>query len=162
MQIPSQPRGVGGLLSKIFGKGGGAINGFQGIPGMGFPHYGANGMFGPAMHTGFGQTFSNLGQSGLSNTFGGITGMLNNVQRAIGLAQQFGPMVQQYGPLVKNLPAMLKIMKELNDTESEEESDTQTSENEVTVDEKDVPNFTKFKSEVSPTNPGLSKPKLYI
>lgn len=162
MQIPSQPRGVGGLLSRIFGKTAGPTNGFQGMQGMGFPPFAGNGMFGPTMQSGIGHTFGNLGQSGLSNTFGGITGMLNNVQRAIGLAQQFGPMIQQYGPFVKNLPAMLKIMKELNDSESEENSNSESSENEVNLNEIEIPNLSEGTSPTSPTNAGLSKPKLYI
>lgn len=55
-----------------------------------------------------------------ANTGGGFIGMLTNIQKMLGVAQNVMPMVQQYGPLIKNLPAMVKIFRELKTTEQEE------------------------------------------
>ncbi|QGQ47295.1 YqfQ family protein [Metabacillus sediminilitoris] len=94
--------GIKGLLSRIIpgGQGaGGAINS-QGI---------IQGATGASRATGALQ--------GLANP-ANISGMLGNVQKVLGMAQQVTPMVQQYGPLVKNLPAMLKIYRELKNSDS--------------------------------------------
>lgn len=101
-QGPNMGRGVGpqtgmrgGLLSRLFGKGG------------------ASG--------GMGLRSSSVGPMGAARGGGGllqalsnptaINGFLTNTQKVLNTASQVGPMIQQYGPLVKNLPAMWKIYK---------------------------------------------------
>ncbi|GAE30696.1 VrrA/YqfQ family protein [Halalkalibacter hemicellulosilyticus] len=77
----------GGLLSRLFGLGGGAS-----------------------------QTMGGLMGSGLSSATGSgmnLTTMLTNAQRIVGLTQQVMPMVQQYGPLIRNMPMIWKIMRSL-------------------------------------------------
>ncbi|MDM5189998.1 VrrA/YqfQ family protein [Bacillus sp. DX4.1] len=51
---------------------------------------------------GIGGFFSNL----LSNP----TGMLNNVEKAVQVAQSVGPVVEQYGPIVRSIPSIVKIL----------------------------------------------------
>ncbi|MED4876273.1 VrrA/YqfQ family protein, partial [Anoxybacillus geothermalis] len=60
-----------------------------------------------------------------ANTGGGLIGMLNNVQKMLGIAQNVVPMVQQYGPLIRNLPAMIRIFRELKPADEKEENPTQ-------------------------------------
>ncbi|WP_273129880.1 VrrA/YqfQ family protein [Bacillus weihaiensis] len=104
--------GLRGLLSRIIPGGsqgvGGAVNP-QGIQGA------ANAVAGASRASG--------GIQGLMNP-SNISGMLGNVQKVLGMAQQVTPMVQQYGPLVKNLPAMVKLYREIKntDTDSDESS----------------------------------------
>jgi hypothetical protein len=123
--------GIKGLLSRIIpgGQGaGGAINS-QGI---------IQGATGASRATGALQSLANPAN---------ISGMLGNVQKVLGMAQQVTPMVQQYGPLVKNLPAMLKIYRELKNSDSSDDEtaveDTDTAESvEANTDnatDKDIP-----------------------
>ncbi|MBM7660812.1 hypothetical protein JOC85_001584 [Bacillus mesophilus] len=127
-------RGAGGLLSKLFSKqGAGAAGAF-------------NNMAGQSLQQGSGGFLSNL----LANP----GGMLNNVQKAIGVANQVGPMVQQYGPMVRNIPSLIKLYKEFNS------SDDSTTEE--VVEEKEVPVSKKTPVEKTAVSKGTSKPKLYI
>lgn len=53
----------------------------------------------------------------LSRMLGGdtsITGIIDNMQRAVQTAQNVTPMISQYSPLVKNFPSLFKIFKEVN------------------------------------------------
>ncbi|WP_180994118.1 VrrA/YqfQ family protein [Bacillus sp. Marseille-P3661] len=156
----NQPSGLGGLLSKILG--GRATSSFNGGPGMGFPPANMPGMFGMGSQSGVGaQGITGMLRNSFSSA-GGITGMLDNVQRVMGVAQQFGPMIQQYGPFIKNMPAMLKIMKELNSSESDSEETTANTEmNELP--EKELPDFEDLQ-EGNTKKPlyGESLPKLFI
>lgn len=182
MQVPfQQTRGLRGILSRLLGRGSMPTN-FQGFPGGGL--FAGRGMFGPGINPGIGGQFYGGGAQGLSslmNNFssGGIPGMLNNIQRVMGLAQQVGPMIQQYGPLVKNMPAMFKIMRALNSTDTETETDSESNENSTTnpkneaaltetsnkgnETEIDPPNLDGIKEEESTIiTVKPSKPKLYI
>ncbi|NSL50306.1 hypothetical protein HR057_00830 [Bacillus sp. P2(2020)] len=163
-----QPRGFGQLFSKLFGFGGNHAP-FQG--GIGFGSHGFNfpNMFGSGFQPGVGpQMFG--GASGFSNLLGnfssgGLPGMLNNIQKAIGIAQQIGPMVQQYGPFIKNMPAMLKMMKELNSIDSNEtnDSENENSDSDEHMQHQEEQLFihkTTNKPKELKTRP--SKPKLYI
>ncbi|WP_017755810.1 VrrA/YqfQ family protein [Calidifontibacillus oryziterrae] len=161
MQSNFGSRGIGRFISRLFGNGSGA----NGAPfnRMNFPTpLGARGMFAPNMYAGFGNSFANVGQTGLPNMVNGISGMLNNVQKTIGLVQQFGPLVQQYGPFIKNMPAMLKIMKELNSMDSADTTEQEASTDKGAKDLKDIPNFAETENEAVQTNQGQSRPKLYI
>ncbi|KEK26218.1 VrrA/YqfQ family protein [Bacillus gaemokensis] len=51
---------------------------------------------------GIGSFFSNL----ISNP----TGMLNNVEKVVQVAQSVGPVVEQYGPIVRSIPSIVKIL----------------------------------------------------
>lgn len=140
MTLPTtQPQGLGGILSKLLGKGNVASNSLQGMSRMGFPV--SRGMFGPGIPPGMGGMVNSGGSaSGLSGILnnlssGGIPGMLNNVQKAIGVAQQVGPMIQQYGPFIKNMPAMFKIMKEINNTSSTDDSEEKPAQEEENQEE---------------------------
>lgn len=78
----------------------------------------------PQSQLGVGQSGGLLSKllGGASTGGGGITNILNmlqNAQKAIGIAQSVGPMVQQYAPLVKSLPALIGIMKGSGITNSE-------------------------------------------
>lgn len=167
-QFP-QTRGLGNLLSKFLGKGNLPVN-VLGSPNSGF----FPGMFGSGFNPGAAGSFFNTGTPGAANilskfTAGGIPEMLNNVQKVMGMAQQFGPMIQQYGPLVKNIPAMLKIMKELNKTDSTEEEKIMIDEDNTSLEnisvgagDNELPDFTKLKVTPSENTVKPSKPKLYI
>ncbi|GGJ85251.1 hypothetical protein GCM10007063_04700 [Lentibacillus kapialis] len=49
----------------------------------------------------------------------GISHKLSNVQQVLNVVQQAAPLVQQYGPMVRNLPMLFKLMKALNENDSE-------------------------------------------
>ncbi|MCZ0755579.1 VrrA/YqfQ family protein [Anoxybacillus sp. J5B_2022] len=102
--------------------------------------------------------------SSTSATGGGISGMLTNVQKMLGIAQNVMPMVQQYGPLVKNLPAMMKIWKELKTTDnSEEKSEEKTDDKkEKQPAPRELPKATQPAKEKRRNEPKPSVPKLYI
>lgn len=193
-----QSRGFGNILSRLLGRGNAPAN-FGGNPfggafpggntflrGGGFP-----GALGQGFNPGVGGQLMGGGGSGLSGllgnfTSGGIPEMLNNVQKVMGLAQQFGPMIQQYGPFIKNMPAMFKMMRALNNSDESTETeagtfteDSPTAEAGITAEdfvnesttgnkkssqaivENEVPDFDNIKVE-SVEKVKLSKPKLYI
>jgi hypothetical protein len=163
--------GLKGLLSRIMpgSQGAGAINS------QGF----SQGATGASRATGALQ--------GLANP-SNISGMLGNVQRVLGMAQQVTPMVQQYGPLVKNLPAMIKIYRELKNSDSGDETsapdDTletsteaptketptqgkqkqkkQTSTNEPVTAATNTETTTSNQGKKRSATPKSSKPKMYI
>ncbi|MEN1969412.1 VrrA/YqfQ family protein [Lentibacillus sp. N15] len=62
-------------------------------------------------------------------TGGGLTNTLNNVQQVLKVVQQTAPVVQQYGPMVKNIPAMFRMMKAFNDSESDDEDNAAKKDN---------------------------------
>jgi hypothetical protein len=129
IQVPN--RGAGGLLSKLLSKPG-AINSFGSQP----------------LQKGAGGFLSNL----LSNP-SSAGGMLNNIQRAVNVANQVGPMVQQYGPMVRNIPSLIKLYKELKTSDDDP--------NEDDTEAKDIPiSSTPEKKIVIKT--GTTTPKLYI
>jgi hypothetical protein len=108
------------------------------------------------------------------NTGGGFLGMLTNVQKMLGVAQNVVPMVQQYGPLIKNLPAMVRIWKELKPADEGESGQTENkTEKNVQENKKKTTSSTKkrtipkAKSEenketASTKTSKPSTPKLYI
>lgn len=101
--------------------------------------------------------------SSASATGGGISGMLTNVQKMLGIAQNVMPMVQQYGPFVKNLPAMMKIWKELKATdENEKQEEKKEEKKEKQPSQRELPSAKETAKEKQPTEPKPSVPKLYI
>jgi hypothetical protein len=132
-QMPS--RGAGGLFSKLFSKQGAmTMNSFGSQP----------------LQQGAGGFLSKL----LSNP-GSAGGMLNNIQRAVNVANQVGPMVQQYGPMVRNIPNLIKLYKELK------ASDDDPIEDDEDIEEKDVP-ISSISETKSVNKRETSSPKLYI
>ncbi|WP_299087852.1 VrrA/YqfQ family protein [uncultured Metabacillus sp.] len=101
-QMQARGGGLKGLLSRI-------MPGSQGAARVANPQSFIQGASGATRATGAIQ--------GLANP-ANISKMLGNVQKALGVAQQVTPMVQQYGPLVKNLPAMIKIYRELKNSDA--------------------------------------------
>ncbi|OAS85048.1 YqfQ family protein [Metabacillus litoralis] len=172
-QMPARGGGLKGLLSKIMpgSQGATAIN----------PQGFIQGATGASRATGALQGITNPAN---------ISSMLGNVQKVLGMAQQVTPMVQQYGPLVKNLPAMIKIYRELknSDSESDEEVTTtdetpetnteftseetpttskqkpkrKTSTNETTFTKKETESVTTKENKKRPSTPRGSSPKMYI
>lgn len=116
MPMPQVGGQGGGILSRILG-GAGAPGGVPGIGGAG-----AGGIPGAAA-------------GGMD-----IAGMLNNVQRVLGVTQQAMPLVQQYGPMVKNIPGLFKMMKALNsgDDDASDESLDETTDEEQEKEEIEV------------------------
>ncbi|WP_332690970.1 VrrA/YqfQ family protein [Halalkalibacter lacteus] len=84
----------GGLLSRLFGLGGGATQATGSSMMGGFPTAAASG--------------------GIN-----LTTILSNAQRVLGLTQQVVPMIQQYGPLIRNAPTIWRIMRS-NDSTGDE------------------------------------------
>jgi len=107
-----------------------------------------------------------------SKGIGGMSKTLNNVQQVLRVVETTAPLIRQYGPLVKNLPAMLKMMKALNDADNFETGDSLESgelNQEVSSDaispdiEIDNLKNESNKQEQSKTSTlGQSKPKLFI
>jgi hypothetical protein len=145
---PIAPRpGLGGFLARLFSRG----------PAM------------PPTPSGFMMpTLQNAAAGASASTGGGFTGMLTNIQKMLGVAQNVVPMVQQYGPLVKNLPAMMKMWKELkatDDDEKEEKEEKQEEKREKKQSppaKRDVPTAKSTTQEKQTKDPKPSKPKLYI
>jgi hypothetical protein len=103
-----------------------------------------------------------------ANTGGGFIGMLTNIQKMLGIAQNVMPMVQQYGPFIKNLPAMVKILRELKTTDQEENKTENKTENKKKTTsspkKRTVPKAKTYenKSSQSAKTPKPSTPKLYV
>ncbi|MGM8366726.1 VrrA/YqfQ family protein [Virgibacillus sp. W0181] len=89
---------------------------------------------------------------------------MTNVQQVLQVVQSAAPIVQQYGPMVKNIPMMyhmFKAFKEMdNDTEDEEEQLADDDLNEAEPLEDIMESTTS--SEDLEYKDGKSKPKLFI
>ncbi|WP_062046334.1 VrrA/YqfQ family protein [Bacillus sp. JCM 19034] len=122
--------GFGGLLSRLFGIGGGATQSMGGAA--------------QSMGGAIGSGLASSAGSGMN-----LTTMLTNAQRIVGLTQQVVPMVQQYGPLIRNMPMIWKIMRSSDNSDevTTEEGTTPTTED-VEIDKKE----TKTESADSITN----------
>ncbi|MGG0187099.1 VrrA/YqfQ family protein [Bacillus rhizoplanae] len=66
-----------------------------------------------------GSTSSGIG-SFFTNFISNPTGMLNNVEKVVQMAQSVGPVVQQYGPIVRSIPNIMKILTSGKSTEEKE------------------------------------------
>ncbi|MFC0473493.1 VrrA/YqfQ family protein [Halalkalibacter kiskunsagensis] len=143
----------GGLLSRLFGLGGGS-----------------------AQATGS----SFMGGVPTAATSGGLnfTTILTNAQRVLGLTQQVVPMIQQYGPLIRNAPTIWRIMRSNDSTEGAnlEPTDSIEPSSMAIQDENENINMSSNVSEKSPSSKskieatflkpktiqGIPAPKLYI
>lgn len=101
----------------------------------------------PQSQLGVGQSGGLLSKllGGAQTGGGGITNILNmlqNTQKAIGIAQSVGPMVLQYAPIVKSLPALIGIMKGSGSSNSE---NAEQDKNKKIVKKKEIDNKEKKK-----------------
>ncbi|WLR49867.1 YqfQ family protein [Bacillus tianshenii] len=129
-QMQGLSRG-GGLLSRLFSGGAGrnammlnGMRGFSGFPGAQQGMQGLSGMQGG---------LSSL--QGLTQGAGGFTGVLDNLQKGLKMAQTVGPMVQQYGPMIRNIPSMIKLYQELSNMDDADSSNTENETTETVVEE---------------------------
>lgn len=165
----SPRRGAGGILSKLFSKQS-VGNSFGAhppgrVPGGFFSNIFSNN----GLANNIGATNNAFQSPGgfLSNLItnpSSASGMLNNIQNAVNIANKYAPMIQQYGPMVKNIPALINLYREINSSDD----DTNTSSKPEKTDEKDLPKYDnkkKIKDEAKETIQGLNRksiPKLYI
>lgn len=160
--------GVGGLLSRLLGGGGGSTQSLPMPPGS-FQGMQAGG-FGGAERAG--GMLTNLLQ-GSSQGGMDMMGMVQNVQKVMQAADTIKPMVQQYGPMVKQLPEMIALFKEYKNSSNTEDEETDVSEEtesneEVSNVTKKAPppkakkKSTKSSSKANINHTSKSKPKLYV
>lgn len=110
--------------------------------------------------------------SGISSFFTNFisdpTGMINNVEKVVQMAQSVGPVVQQYGPIVRNIPSIMKIFSSGKSTEEKQteivEVTSSTPSKKIPTTRKPIaPKITIEDEEavenVQSTTP---KPKLYV
>ena len=93
---------------------------------------------------------ANKGVNGLSKTLG-------HVQNVMQVVQSAAPVVEQYGPMVKNIPAMYRMMKAFKEADGEgdtSEQPTQQVESNVSTHQTEPAQSYDL--------PGESKPKLFI
>lgn len=134
---------------------GGGANSF-GFPGMGGANgFGFPGIGGAQMGS---QAFGAVGNAAKT----GGAGWLGHMQTALKAMQSAAPMFQQYGPMVKNIPAMINMMKLMNESDEEE---SQSGEN--TKESSSSPIESLDDSKESPSSrpqrrQGTSQPKLYL
>ena len=127
------PRGGSSFLSRFFSK--------QGA---------RPGMAGQPFQQGTGGLLSRF----LSNPES-ASGMFNNIQKAVNVANQFTPMIQQYGPMIRNIPSLIKLYKEINSSDDEVQDEAEAKEVPI-APKKEKPHHEKSVPK------GSSKPKLYI
>ncbi|KHE66769.1 VrrA/YqfQ family protein [Halobacillus sp. BBL2006] len=142
--------GLGGFGARSFGA--------PGFGGFGVP--GAGGVGGSQ-----GLVSQMLGGAGTAAKTGGA-GWLSHVQTALKAMQSAAPMVQQYGPMMKNIPAMInmmKIMNEPDDDEDELEENESGRESKAQLSPESSDDLeSKDSSSKNKRRQGASQPKLYI
>lgn len=133
----------------------------------------------PMMRQAQGGMFSRLFGSQLpTQAFGAggalpsIDSMLTNVQKMLNMVQTITPMVQQYGPLIKSVPSMMRIFRELKQTDNTNETTKTSNEISAATTEKQTEQQPSKKQRPVPTakereqektyEKGKSIPKLYI
>lgn len=84
------------------------------------PHHRQNPIHDPFFHRREHYPPNNQLQSFADKGAGSLVKTLGNIQQILNLIQSTAPIVEQYGPMVKNLPALYKMMKAINATESDE------------------------------------------
>lgn len=91
---------------------------------------------------------------------GGLSSVLNNVQKVLHVVQSTAPIVQEYGPMVKNIPAMYRMMKAFKEADS---SDDSVEKEKTDTDEiKNEHATSNIKSSETKNDNGLSTPKLFV
>ncbi|KFZ42061.1 hypothetical protein CS060_09185 [Anoxybacillus flavithermus] len=101
-----------------------------------------------------------------------IDSMLTNVQKMLNMVQTITPMVQQYGPLIKSVPSMMRIFRELKQSDNTNETTETANATSAATTEKQVEQQSSKKQRPVPTvkekkqektyEKGKSIPKLYI
>lgn len=92
----------------------------------------------------------------------GISQKLSNVQQVLNVVQQAAPLVQQYGPMVRNLPMLFKLMKAVNENDSETDQNQLENEQEtVTSNTSEEENYMD-EMNMAAMKSGESTPKLFI
>ncbi|MCA0970416.1 YqfQ family protein [Halobacillus litoralis] len=132
-----------------------------GVPGFSPASFGAPGFSIPGLAGG-----ANVGSQAANAVAGaaktGGAGWLSHMQTALKAMQSAAPMVQQYGPMMKNIPAMINMMKLMNEPDDDEEVEEST-----TASKKEESSF-NFESSSEVSSPktakrqGTSQPRLYI
>ncbi|WP_339173482.1 VrrA/YqfQ family protein [Anoxybacillus sp. FSL W8-1294] len=101
-----------------------------------------------------------------------IDSMLTNVQKMLNMVQTITPMVQQYGPLIKSVPSMMRIFRELKQSDNINETTETANATSAATTEKQIEQKIPRKQRPVPTikeqkkqqtdEKGKSVPKLYI
>ncbi|WP_255574081.1 YqfQ family protein [Halobacillus sp. Nhm2S1] len=144
--------------------------GFGGFSGYGAPGFLGNtgfgsgfpGVLGGGGGTGFGAQA--LGAAGTAAKSGGV-GWLGHMQTALKAMQSAAPMMQQYGPMLKNIPAMINMMKIMNEPDDDDDEslvslDESSEKTSVSQDWESTSVLEKKK--VKKRSQGASQPKLFI
>lgn len=103
-----------------------------------------------------------------TNFISNPTGMINNVEKVVQMAQSFGPVVQQYGPIVRNIPSIMKILSSGKSTEEKQteavEVSPSTPSQKIPITEKPLTPNIIIEDEVAVENVHSTtpKPKLYV
>ncbi|QKY69159.1 VrrA/YqfQ family protein [Lentibacillus sp. CBA3610] len=98
----------------------------------------------------------------------GLSQKLGNAQQVLNVVQQTAPLVQQYGPMVKNLPMLFKLVKALNEDDSEETAESAVSEDQpeseegIDITDADPEEDNLDEMEFETVKSGESTPKLFI
>ncbi|WP_181348401.1 VrrA/YqfQ family protein [Thalassobacillus sp. CUG 92003] len=136
-------QGLSGLIGRIFG----GQSGGQSFPGAGG--------FGP----GFGGPFTPYAGA---NTGGG---WLSNIENIVKMAKTAAPYIEQYGPYVKNVPAMINLMKIMNEPDEDDEDNASSSESSNDTQNKSYHASSEEESssiQEEPRRRGTSEPKLFF
>ncbi|WP_226579168.1 YqfQ family protein [Halobacillus litoralis] len=149
-------RGFGGFgLPGFIGNAGlgSGVPGFLGNAGLGSA---APGFFGG----GGGLGANALGAAGAAAKTGGA-GWLGHMQTALKAMQTAAPMMQQYGPMLKNIPAMINMMKIMNEPDDEDETSAGNKESE-SISSSWESSTKKSSEKKKDKSQGTSQPKLFI
>ncbi|WP_245804816.1 YqfQ family protein [Halobacillus hunanensis] len=114
--------------------------------------------YGDASRFGGGSFMNAFPPTAAAQTAAGGGNWLGHLQGALKAVQSAAPMVQQYGPMVKNIPAMINMMKLMNESD-EETNDKEDSEDLSSKSESESVDQEKTKKR---KRQGTSQPKLYI
>ncbi|QAS50846.1 VrrA/YqfQ family protein [Halobacillus litoralis] len=153
-QQAAAPQNMMRSIAPFMNAGGGGLSGF-GAPGMwGNAGLGTPGFFGG----GSGLGTNVLGAAGNAAKAGGA-GWLGHMQTALKAMQSAAPMMQQYGPMLKNIPAMINMMKIMNEPDEEETSADEELES-ISGDRESSSIASSRQSKNR--SQGASQPRLYI
>ena len=109
----AQPRGLQGLLGRLFNKNTG--NAMQ-----------------SAMQSGMQPSMQIPAQlKTATESTGGLTHSLGNVQPVLKVAQQATPLIRGYGRMVKNAPKLISMLKAFSEMQEDDESDNEQDSEEV-------------------------------
>ncbi|RWZ60330.1 hypothetical protein EQV77_03285 [Halobacillus fulvus] len=108
-----------------------------------------------------GSNFGSQAAGAVAKTGG--AGWIGHVQTALKAMQSAAPMIQQYGPMMKNIPAMINMMKIMNEPDDEEGSPQFLDESSSFLKESSRRTKESVSSSSSSSrHQGTSQPRLYI